>query len=392
VVSYSRRKRGFTLIELLVVIAIIAVLIALLLPAVQQAREAARRTQCKNNLKQLGLALHNYHDTYLLFPPRRGGTSGISGLGPNFTNNCPSNRRLANCGRKSLFWMLLPYMEQANYNNVLIAGDAANAPGGPAPWQGWKPFNTPLAFMLCASDGGVQVSPYGSISGDAGHAQTNYFASIGDQATGYREDLYVRGIFGSQYCNDFADVSDGSSNTVALAERVRGHAGLGARTGQIRAIEGSQENTSGIAASPGICLAAVSGGGYYNNPASVKMKAGATMWDGQPDYIGFNTILGPNKPSCVDSAAVPGVGGMNTHGAGGAGNGDSNSGVLPPSSRHSGGAQVVMADGSVRFISENINTGDLTQPAPRGNGGGASPYGVWGALGSKSGGEPVSDF
>ena len=97
-----RKKRGFTLIELLVVIAIIAILIALLLPAVQQAREAARRTQCKNNLKQLGIALHNYHDVYNMFPFMRGGTGNEAGVSANWNNR----------DSVSGFVMLLPMMEQ----------------------------------------------------------------------------------------------------------------------------------------------------------------------------------------------------------------------------------------------------------------------------------------
>lgn len=100
--SLTRRKRGFTLIELLVVIAIIAILIALLLPAVQQAREAARRTQCKNNLKQIGLAVHNYHDTYNVFP-----NSDVGGTGT--------------LSRASAFVSILPYLDQRCSNHCLMA-------------------------------------------------------------------------------------------------------------------------------------------------------------------------------------------------------------------------------------------------------------------------------
>ena len=117
----SKSRRAFTLIELLVVIAIIAILIALLLPAVQQAREAARRTQCKNNLKQLCLALHNYHDTYLRFP------GGTTGSGCRSSSDCPTQQTGRH--RISAHVDLLPYYDQANLWNAYSASPSA-------PWSG----------------------------------------------------------------------------------------------------------------------------------------------------------------------------------------------------------------------------------------------------------------
>src|SRR5690242_9125242 len=123
--DHIRRRRGFTLIELLVVIAIIAVLIALLLPAVQQAREAARRTQCKNNLKQIGLAVHNYLDTYSMLQIQRAGTDGPDEKG--------------NGTRLSVFVEILPYLEQAPLYSQIAAGGKLTGGGtvqgfGSAPW------------------------------------------------------------------------------------------------------------------------------------------------------------------------------------------------------------------------------------------------------------------
>lgn len=132
--SLQQKKRGFTLIELLVVIAIIAILIALLLPAVQQAREAARRTQCKNNLKQLGIALHSYHDVNKMFCQMRGGTDGTSA---DSTVHSTSG-----------FVMLLPFLEQAPlYKDIQEGRDrdgSLTAPrGGPVPWEsGFDPWRS----------------------------------------------------------------------------------------------------------------------------------------------------------------------------------------------------------------------------------------------------------
>jgi prepilin-type processing-associated H-X9-DG protein len=101
------------------------------------------------------------------------------------------------------------------------------------------------------------------------------------------------------------------------------------------------------------------------------------MWDGQTERVGFNTILPPNSVSCS---------------AGTDANADASDSVLPPSSVHTGGVHVLMADGAVKFVSENIDSGNLSAPSPAAAGGGLSPYGVWGALGSKAGNEVVGDF
>ncbi|MGE0374574.1 MAG: DUF1559 domain-containing protein [Planctomycetaceae bacterium] len=238
----TTRKRGFTLIELLVVIAIIAILIALLLPAVQQAREAARRTQCKNNLKQLGLACHNYHDVHLTFPP----AYNLLPAGPN-TNPIPQGNMFG--------WMafVLPYVEQANLWDVINADVATRSPGT---WQTNTPLyrqipNVPkywaeevLPVFICPSDpGSGKCHPYwnaskvtGSLAangrwdGDTPIGKSNYVGIRSGSSTQYWSPNprngnpnanHLPGIFwglGAAEPAKIRDVTDGTSNTAMIGE------------------------------------------------------------------------------------------------------------------------------------------------------------------------------
>lgn len=216
----QKRRSGFTLIELLVVIAIIAVLISLLLPAVQQAREAARRTQCKNNLKQIGLALHNYHETHLTFPPAYlvqpianpvQGTPNANGdNGPGWT----------------MLTMILPQLERGALYNALNL----NVPG-------WHSSNatlarTPIPTYRCPSD----ISPsgvYNVVDGCGTGANvlatfslSNYVANAGQiEVWGDAGDLssLANGPFYRNSRTRVADVTDGLSNTVFLGEQTTYH-------------------------------------------------------------------------------------------------------------------------------------------------------------------------
>lgn len=360
----SRLRKGFTLIELLVVIAIIAVLIALLLPAVQQAREAARRSQCRNNLKQLGLALHNYHDVFQRFTYRKGGTGSAGTIGTGNWNG--------NGDRLSGFIGLLPYIDQSPMFMTIQGGDAAGtttngagpcAPGGPRGWQNWSVWDPQIPGLLCPSDGIIKNNI---------NCNTNYRFCEGDTIANVRDQTIVRGLFAYRTAVPISAITDGTSNTIAMSERCRGNFAIGAG-GNPRKINGTQTGVAGITTTPNVCLAQVAGD-YFINPAGVKQRSGSIFTDGQAEQVGFNTVLGPNAPSCTDDTN---------------GNADSVNVLLPPTSYHTGGVHCLMADGAVRFVSENINTGNLGIASPTS---GPSAYGVWGALGTKDGGEPVSDF
>lgn len=366
--SRLRRRHGFTLIELLVVIAIIAVLIALLLPAVQQAREAARRTQCKNNLKQMGLALHNYHDVFQMFVYRKGGTDNGAG-------GCPTDRKLANCLRLSGHAAMLPFMEQGNLSDRIRTGDpgAGISPGGPAAWLSWGTWNITLPYAICPSGGTSNTA-----------RQTNYVFSVGDTVVNNLNRWDVRGLFGRSYRNAngasfsghsrIGDITDGTSNTIAMSEHLI--ANLSIRAGnQVAVKDGYAMNQSGLRNNPGMLLATVGQGGYYLASVQAKARHGL-IWDGQMERLGFTTITPPNGPAGAEGADV---------------NADNNHVVIPPTSNHTGGVNALFADGSVRFVSENINTGNLAAPSLTSTSG-PSPYGVWGALGTKNGGEASANF
>jgi len=352
----SRRRIAFTLVELLVVIAIIGILVALLLPAIQAAREAARRTQCTNNLKQLGIAMHNYHDTYKILPFRQCGTA--SGTWNNG-------------GRLGGFVVMLPFMEQAPLYDIIVGGGASTHTGGtnnyppfgPVPWDGgYIPWITRIQALCCPSDPGQQL-----IIPNNGIQPSNYCFSTGDVAV-QSDWLETRGPFGgyTRPCFNFGVIIDGLSNTIAFSERSTG-------VGSTTIKGGLWTNLGGIAGStqqPINCMTKrdgtmyVSGGTYAN-------WAGKRWCDGATAFTHFNTILPPNGPTCVDGAW------------------DGHAMFAPPTSYHPGGVLGTMCDGSVTFFDESINTGNLAVACNRYLTG-PSPYGVWGSLGSKDGGEGLS--
>lgn len=359
----SKRNRGFTLIELLVVIAIIAILVSLLLPAVQQAREAARRTQCKNNLKQLGLALHNYHDVYNRFCSRQTGSG---------TTQSGQMR-----GRMSGFTALLPFLEQKNLYETMVNEQTA-------PWANRASNNSKLSGFMCPSDAGDRqpagggprgLLSYAMCSGDA--IEKSVFEPAERTSGAFNRPMPNRGIFARMVCYRMRDITDGSSNTIAFAERQRPNdvRGMG-----MPAVEAAGDEN---AFAPLTCAAYFDGRRYV---ASAQMftqdtSPGYRWADGAAFFNAMSTILPPNSAVCLL--------GSNRWQDGG---GHYGPGLWTATSEHTGGVQVCLADGSVRFISENIDTGNLSLNAPRRTDAGPSPFGVWGALGTRSGGEVISEF
>jgi len=314
-------------VELLVVIAIIGILIALLLPAVQAAREAARRSQCSNNLKQLGLGLHNYESTYKCFPTGSGGPYLVSiGRVPEFSG----------------LIAVLPYIEQKQLYDLWRASTY------PVSWANVPQCNTQIGTLLCPSDG-VPLNVNAP-----GVAQKNYFFCYGTTIQG-NYDQPTTGIFYVHSYRPIADIQDGTSNTIAMSERA-------AKTTPQRLI-GNFCYTCSF--DPVTCLTYVSGA-EYSAAASLSSWSAGSIWAfGHPHWNAFTTVLPPNGPGCAN----------------GADNMSNYSGIFTATSQHPGGVQGLMADASVRFFSQTIDAQ-----------GGASGFGVWGALGTRNGGESVSNY
>ncbi|MGL4941835.1 MAG: DUF1559 domain-containing protein [Thermoguttaceae bacterium] len=363
------RSRGFTLVELLVVIAIIGVLVALLLPAVQAAREAARRMQCTNNLKQLGLALHNYHDTYGAFPAK---TSAKIGGNNNKATGGED-------GDWSALFHLLPFVEQtAKYDQINSSG-----PSYPRERNSDAIFGTTIAGFRCPSDGGgVQ------------YMATNYVLCLSDiihdcESIDQANRSNVRSMFPNSQWKSMAAITDGTSNTLALGEAVMGSGGTMSRVrGGIQMNIASANDSAGTKCMP---AQVTTDGKTLSNPYNFMdtsltqynlangNRRGGRIHDGSALHTGFHAATPPNAPSCYSrgvytpKADLPQM----------------RWGLYPATSSHSGGVNVGFFDGSIRFISDTVDYNGATQPEPNPVSG-ASLQGVWGALGSPNGGEAKS--
>ncbi|MDB4439439.1 DUF1559 domain-containing protein [Planctomicrobium sp.] len=333
----TRRNQGFTLIELLVVIAIIAILIALLLPAVQQAREAARRTQCKNNLKQFGLALHNYHDVYNMFALGASvrWNAGAGTPGSNFYSGAPA--------------ALLPYFEQANLKDLYV---------NELPWEAQSPdvAKRVIPSFICPSNASAEVVTIPELAALPGSPPTelgiiNYLFSKGSHG-GWCENPSTMGtrvgMFDTNLTCRFRDITDGSTNTIAMGEGA---------TGSLFPICTGQG-----------CTTPVPSGRKITQAWMVPQPNGTTYQGAGLDALGsiFGSTLDPINKSPVTDTLVNDGAVTNCN--------DPGHSTSNYRSNHTGGAQFLLGDGSGRLISENIDRDTFR------------------ALSTRSGGEIIGEF
>jgi len=357
------KNNAFTLVELLVVIAIIGMLIALLLPAVQAAREAARRMQCSNNVKQITLALHNHHDTKELFPPCGDRMEG------KFSYN----------GAVGTLLFLAPFMElSALYSAVSGVSDGAYS--GPWDTPAMKESGL-ISPILCPSNSERRIKTSGQIP-------YNYVFSMGDACWAQHatdptrsENVTGRGMF---FYNDdqkkfytqksFGNCPDGTSNTAAVSECLTPAANGGTDAqSNVAVYNGIWDSVAW--GRPGRCMTGLTMTDrttFATSHASTRNYRGEIALCGWISANGFTTLTPPNTPICAYDSSTT----LNDRW-----------GVFPPNSNHTGGVSVGLLDGSVRFVSNTIDCNGVSERAVKT---GPSPFGVWGALGSPDGGESKS--
>lgn len=345
-------RAGFTLIELLVVIAVIAILIGLLLPAVQKVREAAARAACDNNLKQIGLALHNYEGATGRFPPARNPFSPPPPL------------------IHSALARLLPYVEQNALGQMM---DFTTPPlyfsGATPPSSGnYTASITVVKLWLCPSDrvqgvvpGDVSlaVTPGGSTSTTDHYAGTNYVCCVGSGSAAAAWGKYANsdGMFGQSPIK-VLDVTDGLSNTVAFSESLIGPGGPAEPPGAATLTDPSRQ----VLTLPGSTVTSDTNCGYGSNPSSPpgggywSNARGAKWVDGHYGDANYNHFLLPNDPRWDCS------------------NASHNPGLAAARSQHAGGVNVLFGDGSVRFVTNGVSVA------------------AWQAIATRSAGDVAGDF
>jgi hypothetical protein len=361
---------GVSLLELLVATAVVVLLLALVTTGLQTVRESARRLQCGNNLRQLGLGLHLHHQALGCLPPSRGGPDSTATLvwgHPPMPRPYPG----PGVGAASGFVMLLPYIGEESLHAVI---DAAGYPFVSSSVY----TSAHIGSLLCPTDPAARSHSYLFSIGDRfGEFSPSTISPQPSENVAFQRSL--RGLFGLHSRVRFESVRDGLANTLALSECVR-PTGLGR-------IVAAGETVGGISYSgieseavrndrfaismsnprPTACVASFSGTGFREGSTLMTMyRSPGWLWSyGRPSLVSFSTVLPPNGPRCSDYETV---------------------GSLTPQSRHVGGVFAVMADGAVRFVADDIDAGDPSAPERLT---GRSPYGVWGALGSRAGSDDV---
>ena len=351
----ERKVAGFTLVELLVVIAIIGTLVGLLLPAVQAARESARRSACQKNIKQIGLAVLNYESATGELPPA-----------------CYP-LRLALLSPQPTYWTrvsfiawILPFLEEQALGDQVVPWIKANN----GTWSG--PFATQLPALICPSETKRTTGPLGG-------GTTSYHGNRGDIGMDHtmnnvRGPMYMGaassgGVY-SSCAVKIKDITDGTSNTVLLGE-----VAVGSQTSGMPGGIGTL--THDTSTPPASCLALVSNNTY--SAADTGSYPPGSIWgEGKATYTHFFMNAPPNFPRCTN------------------GN-DNGVYILPASSYHSGGAFVTFCDGSSRFVTDQVDAGDVTASQVNNQGGTANAWtyskasirGVWGAIGTIRGGESL---
>ena len=359
--------RGFTLVELLVVIAIIGTLVGLLLPAVQSAREAARRSACSNNLKQLGLAVHGYHDARRRVPS--------SSADPNYQRMFVGKGYGNEWNWRIISWIvsILPGIEQQSlYDDAVRFQASGNSPGTSG---SSSPYSKTISTLVCGSDpvaAGIRTS-----SSDL--AVTNYRCNRGDIIRGSNEIANPRGPFTighGWYSSDpatykptpavsFASITDGLAKTILLAEA---NVGNGSATVEAGIAIGQTVSWN---SKPSACTVDK----LATAPYSGTYTSGRRWGQANDVYTGFFTIMPPNSPVCSSNSSNPEDWSLN----------------VSASSYHAGGATVAMCDASVRFIADSIASGNPDDVLAVNDYRGNSIRGVWGALGTQAGGETQSE-
>lgn len=354
------RRRGFTLVELLVVIAIIGILVALLLPAIQAAREAARRSECTNKLKQMAIACQNFHDTYKRFP--------VASHEMNFRlqNSASSADFTGNRHRWSYIVAILPFIEQQPlYDDFMV-----NYLGITVPWNTNDLTRSKIPTILCPSDGNTASVPA------TDRQYTSYHCNRGDYHLHY-DWFECRGVFGrgDRQFHTMATITDGTSNTMLISEV---KVGVNGRRTVGEAFATGWAATNG--GSPAGLLARELPDGTLSGALGAPDQMLGWRWaDSHSIYTQWHAVLPPNRPS----------GGIDRE----------NWALITASSYHPGGVNVAFVDGSVHFIADSIDAGDptaqelgnpsLTDPTRPQDYSGPSLRGVWGALASSRAGEAV---